>query len=273
MKKLFTLVLVISFIINIFSVITALAEEPILSKTTSEPSLLSENALFQIRAEFAPQSIVDYLKENGITVKDDSIIEILPIKEEMGGLTEDSYNTILCVTNIDGDTVYKDVLITFTKDDNGSLTIFDVPTNLNDIHPTAGTTIEFPPDSWDDRLTIRGTAVYNLYSDGFWTYYQPYGCYFTYTKKSGITVSYISVEYICDGFVYTYPAFKPLNYEVEHVVGVYKYNPAPNTMYSNTNYFDSDKVIDVSSGSPFVGNFLTFHYTIDGKTYGYTVKF
>ena len=126
----------------------------------------------------------------------------------------------------------------------------------------------------NNLLSIHGTAVYNLYSDGVLThpkYFSPYGCYFRYTKGSASTVSRISVDYICDGIVYSYPGFVNSGKEETHIVSVDRANPIAGTIYTNTNYYNSNKVLYCFAGSPFVGNFLTFEFVADGKKEAYTV--
>ncbi|WP_144941353.1 hypothetical protein [Paenibacillus sp. 32O-W] len=275
MKKPFCLFVVMSLIVGLFSGTAVFAEK------LDASTLASKGALVQTRAEFVGQSVIDYLQANDVTVDKDSIIEILPLAKSNNALAHSSYNTVLSVTNVENGKVYKDVLITYTEGSDGLLSVVDVPVNSRagqslsgEVQPFAGHTIEFPPDSWDDRLTIRGTAVYDIYYDssGIFSYYSPYGVYFTYTKGSAKNVSYISVNYICEGGVYSYPGFESLGYTVSHSVKVSQSNPATNTMYHNTNYFDSNKVI-LLSGTPFAGNSMTFDFTVDGRSDGYTVYF
>lgn len=81
------------------------------------------------------------------------------------------------------------------------------------------------------------------------------------------------MKYITDGFVYTYPNFTSVgNNEVENVIPVSKSNPAESTMYSKDQPYTSGRVIYTGSGSPMVGQFLTFFATVDGKQDSYTVK-
>ena len=143
-----------------------------------------------------------------------------------------------------------------------------------DVSTRAGSTVEFPPLSWDGRYVIRGTAVYNQYSDGlFSSFYQPIGAYFIYQKYESCTVSNIEMLYICDGFEYSYPGFEDLDSsELEYVITVTKSSPAESTMYSTTKEYNTNRVIYTDSGSPFVGQFLTFNTVVDGKSDGYTVK-
>ena len=138
----------------------------------------------------------------------------------------------------------------------------------------AGSTVEFPPLSWDGRYVIRGTAVYNQYSDGlFSSYYQPVGAYFSYKKYEDCTINNISMRYICDGFEYSYPGFESLgNPEISYVITVAKSFPVESIMYSTTKQYNTNRVIDTSKGSPLVGQFLIFNTSVNGQSSGYTVK-
>ena len=132
----------------------------------------------------------------------------------------------------------------------------------------------FPPLSWNGDYIVHATASAEIFSDGIFTYYKPYGCEFYYENYAGVSISSIEVEYICDGFLYSYPGFDYLDLdEYVHVVSVYKSNPVAGTAYRNTNSFPySDKVLYLSSGSPSVGNFITFSTYVNGELETYTVK-
>ena len=121
---------------------------------------------------------------------------------------------------------------------------------------------------------IRGTAVYNQYSDGFSaSYYQPVGAYFTYQKYEDCTVNNIEMLYICDGFVRSYPEFEALSStEYIYTITVSQSNPRSSYMYSTTDPYYTNRVIYTGSGSPMVGQFLTFNTVVNGESAGYTVK-
>ncbi|GIP29045.1 hypothetical protein J23TS9_41750 [Paenibacillus sp. J23TS9] len=269
---------VMSVFVGLFSSAAASAEK---IEEIDTSLLASKGALVQTKGSLVGQSVIDYFKANDVPVDNNSIIEILPLTQSGNSLTQDSpYHTVLSVTNVENGEVHKDVLVTYADEKDGSLSVVDVPVNSKgvqsgsgEVQPFAGTTIEFPPDSWDKRLTIRATAVYDTYSDGIYTYYSPWGAYFTYTKGTANNISFISVDYICDGAVYSNPGFKYQNRSASHSVKVSQSNPNASTMYSNTKYFESGKVL-LLSGSPSAGNSITFEFTADGSSNnGYTVKF
>lgn len=210
----------------------------------------------------ASETIKNKIEQTGVDITNESTIQLVPISS-----SQETQNTALVITNTVGNIVTKDVLMMVTDEGVGFEQGGDVSTR-------AGSTVEFSPLSWDGRYVIRGTAVYNQYSDGlFSSFYQPIGAYFIYQKYESCTVSNIEMLYICDGFEYSYPGFEDLDSsELEYVITVTKSSPAESTMYSTTKEYNTNRVIYTDSGSPFVGQFLTFNTVVDGKSDGYTVK-
>lgn len=210
----------------------------------------------------ASETIKNKIEQTGVDITNESTIQLVPISS-----SQETQNTALVITNTVGNIVTKDVLMMVTDEGVGFEQGGDVSTR-------AGSTVEFPPLSWDGRYVIRGTAVYNQYSDGlFSSFYQPIGAYFIYQKYESCTVSNIEMLYICDGFEYSYPGFEDLDSsELEYVITVTKSSPAESTMYSTTKEYNTNRVIYIDSGSPFIGQFLTFNTVVDGKSDGYTVK-
>ena len=202
------------------------------------------------------------IEETGTSVTENSIIELLPLQSSDGG-------NALVITNQTGNTATKDVLLLVSDEKVG----FEQGSSVS---TRAGYTVEFPPLSWDGRFVVRATAVYNVYAkhgDIFSSVFQPIGAYFTYQKYESCNVSEITVLYICDGFEYTYPGYQELGTEVEHVITVSKNNPVESVQYSATRPYNTNRVIDVSAGSPFVGQFFTFQTVVNGEFAGHTVAF
>ncbi len=206
------------------------------------------------------------IEETGVPITDESKIELVSLSCNSSAKTDDD-SSALVITNIGANTVTKDILLLVTDDGVGFERSGDASTR-------AGTTVEFPPLSWDGRYVVRGTAVYNYYFNGLLScYYQPTGVYFTYTKYQTCTISNITLYYTCDGFEQTYPGFNSLGTpELEYVITVSKSFPAESTMYSTTKPYNSDRVIYTGGGSPFVGQYLAFSIVADGETNSYTVK-
>lgn len=210
----------------------------------------------------ASETIKNKIEQTGVDITNESTIQLVPISS-----SQETQNTALVITNTVGNIVTKDVLMMVTDEGVGFEQGGDVSTR-------AGSTVEFPPLSWDGRYVIRGTAVYNQYSNGLISpYYQPIGAYFTYQKYEDCTVNNITMLYICDGYEYSYPGFESLgDSELEYVITVEKSSPRQSTMCSTTKEYNKSRVIKADTGSPFVGQFLTFNTIIDGKSEGYTVK-
>lgn len=237
------------------------------AKTNIEKDIAisSTSAIVSITANTVDASVQNILRSNGANITENTLIEVLPV-----GSNND---TAVCVTNKSNDNVTKDIYIAYTTDEKNELTIDNsMAEAIMRQGPDRDMSADWPPVNWDGRFIIHGVATAALYSDGFYTYYKPYKCQFSYEKLQNVNVSYINVKYIADGFLYSYPGFQDLHLdEYEHVVSVSKSNPATNTTYSNTKYFATDRVLMTSSGSPMVGHFLTFTATVNGSSLSYTV--
>lgn len=250
------------------STVLGISFTPVSAQETEAYS--TPTVLFSIRGQTVSRQVKNYIEENGIEISDDSLIEIIPISsQKQRSMTKN----IISVTTQKGTQIEKEFLLSFQQTEDGKAEIIDVPeTILSPIQPRDGHTSD--TSNWNDYATIKGTAVYDLYNENGTYYYQPYGCYFFVNKKvSDADVSFVSVSYSCDGFVYTYPDFQNCDYEDEHLITVTQYNPKTSTMYSKISYYDSDKVLKTSTGSPFVGNSLTYTYTINGIRDGVTLDF
>ena len=259
MKKTFTILLsVMLFCITTINVNATQLES---AKVTA----VSETALMSVRASAVPESAIEVLEKNGAVIDNDTLIEVLRVND-----TED---TAVCVTNINDGILEKDIYISYVEDEENNLVIDNSFAEALAQGYDYDMSASFPPLSWNGDYIVHATASAEIFSDGIFTYYKPYGCEFYYENYAGVSISSIEVEYICDGFLYSYPGFDYLDLdEYVHVVSVYKSNPVAGTVYRNTNSFPySDKVLSVSAGSPFVGNFITFSTYVNGELETYTV--
>lgn len=205
------------------------------------------------------------ISENDVFLDNSSIVQVLPVKSKYGNNKGDA----LVITNQSGNTVTKDILLLVGADGTTTSQIH----NPGDVSPMGSTSADYPPTSWDGRYVIHGTAVYEQYSHN-WVgcYYRPTGAYFSYRKYKACTVGSIWIKYICDGMDYSYPGFTPLGGdEIVNVITVVRTNPAEGTTYSKSQPYATDRVIMTGSGSPMVGQFLTFWALVDGKEDTYTV--
>ena len=234
MKKIISMFLVSLLTICMFSIPAMAADSSIEEKNIQT---------FTMNGSDASATIKNKIEETGVSVTNESKIQLVPISSTRG----ENSNSALVITNESDNIVTKDILLLVTDEGVGFERGSDVSTR-------AGSTVEYPPLSWDGRYVIRGTAVYNKYVDSmFSSYYQPIGAYFSYQKYETCTVNNITMKYICDGFEYSYPDFRDLNLpELEYVITVTKSSPAPSTMYSTTREYNTGRAIRTSSGSPFV---------------------
>lgn len=241
MKKM--LAIVMAMVLMIGSIAIPVSAETI---TTSQMQTMA------MTGSETSDTMKNRIEEAGVCVTDESTIQLVPISS--------SQNSALVITNVEGNTVTKDVLMMVTDEGIGFEQGSDVSTR-------AGTTVEFPPLSWDGRYVVRGTAVYNQYTYGTSSaYYQPVGVYFFYYKYEDCTVSDISVMYVCQGFEASLPNFEFLSEdEFVYSITVAKTNPSQSYMYSKTDEYNSNRVIYTGSGSPFIGQNLTFETVVDGE--------
>lgn len=203
------------------------------------------------------------IEDTGVPVHNDSDIQLLPVESSANGAGE-----ALVVTNTDGPTTTKDVLLLVNDDGDAGFE------KSGDVSTRAGSTVEFPPLSWDGRYVVRATAVYNQYTNsGLSYYYRPTGLYYTYQKyQSTTTINSIYVYYTCDGFWFSYPGFKDLGYEeVEWRILNEHDNPKVGTTYVQNRDFPYTNRVIAATGSPSAGQFLTFVVRVNGIQDDYTV--
>ena len=251
MKKIFSIIMAMVLYISctVFSV-------------SAESMSIQQVRIITMSGSEVSNTLKNRVEQTGVYITENSTIQLIPVSS-----SQKVQKSALVITNRTGNIITKDVLMMVTDEGVGFEQGGDVSTR-------AGSTVEFPPLSWDGRYVIRGTAVYNQYSNGLISpYYQPIGAYFTYQKYEDCTVNNITMLYICDGYEYSYPGFESLgDSELEYVITVEKSSPRQSTMYSTTKEYNKSRVIKADTGSPFVGQFLTFNTIIDGKSEGYTVK-
>ncbi len=209
------------------------------------------------------ESFKTSIENMGIEMDHLSSVQIVPLEQNK----EKQAGNVLVITNEDGDIVKKDVLLLIDQDGTAGLSATTIARAIGSSDAT------FPPASWDDRLLIHATGVYNQFTNGFDSnFYQPIGTYFSYEKYKSCNVSNIMIDFITEGSDYTYPGFESLGRSVGHVINVSQNNPAVGATYSKNDPYRSDRVIYTGGGSLNLGLAITFTMTIDGTTTGYTVK-
>ena len=247
MKKRFgllTIVLAISLCINSFAVFVGAKDDTLVA--TEMISITGDEIAIDIKNK---------LLDTGATICDDSVVTLAPLSN--------SNSNALVVTNETSSGVTKDVFLLI--DNDGCVGV----ENMSEISTYSDKVVEFPPESWDGRMIIRATATYEQPTGN---YYRPLGLSFYYTKYEECTVSNILVEYLTDGIEYSYPGFQDLGYdEIAYIISLTKSNPVESRLYTKNDPYTSGQVIYVGSGSPGIGMFKTFIFTVDGEECEHTV--
>lgn len=259
-QKIVSLFLVLTLMLSPCSVF-AFAEN-----VSGEQYLTSENILLSMEGKEASSLIKEQIEETGAVVNDDTKIElVVPSDITSRSANANSIESALIVTNVSGTTVTKDVIIPGYDDGLGFK-------NTGTAMTRAGHTIDY---DWYANFTVRGTAVFNyLPSGSMLSCYQPVGAYFTYQKNNAnADVRRIEMRYNCEGAVYTYPGYDSLGYSIDYCIPVSKALPAENTMYSNSNPYDTDKVIFTGAAGGGSRQYLTFDVYDSGTYYRQTFPF
>lgn len=212
----------------------------------------AEKKIQNIQASEVTSSMMQHLDSVGLSIREHSLIEVASVESENGGKA-------LIVTNTNGNLITKDVVVVVDEDGNiGDITA----ANEEKLMPRAGGTGEF---NYKNKITIRATAVFEQYTHGTASLlFRPIGAYYTYSKNSSCTVSYINATYYCVGIEYTWPGFSPISYnDFEHSVEVTQDNPSPNTIYSAVNEYrpNGDRVLYTLHGEQSFG----LAFKVDGK--------
>jgi len=231
-------------------------------EVVSANSKEDEFAVYSVLAEGAPQAVSTVLEKAEVDVYDDTLIEVLP-------LNSTGNESVLVVTNEDGATVTKEIILSVAGDGtiNDASELFD----NDNMTSRAGGGNWLP---WQDGTLVRAVAVYNKYL-GSHGYYQPQSCYFIYYDNGVDLITYVSLDYKCHGYEYTYPGYEPLydgDFDTyEHTISVVKSNPAYSTIYMTNDPYRSDRII-CTNGGVGTGQSFDFTITINGREVsGYTV--
>ena len=264
MKKISTIVLAVSVFMT--SMMNVGAVSGLKQKTNINYDWVkSKSAIMAVDVSQVSKTALDVLASSGANIGDDTVIEVLSVN--------DSGDTAICVTNIESEEVEKDIYVSYVEDENNNMVIDNSMAKVLAQGPDFDMSASYPPTSWGGDYMVHATATAALYTnDGWFYYYKPYKCSFYYENYAGVSVDSIEVQYIADGFLYSYPGFENLYLnEYVHGVSVYKANPVVGAVYSNVNYFETDKVLMTDFGSPSVGHFLTFVCTVNGQSRQYTI--
>lgn len=207
----------------------------------------SKNALDSVRGAQADKQLTSALTEYNITVKDDTLLEVLPAGDGEGG-------TVLSITNASGNEGEKVLLMAVHE--NGKIQAPSL-TKVESAAETRGNTGDAgTANPFSDSLVLSFMTNYNFYSDGVNTkaYVQPQTAMFIqYRNDSSKELTRIIMDYTAFGTEYTYPGLVPISsaddYYYHHIV-VDKIDPGNRTYYSTSNPYRSDRVIKVSTSGP-----------------------
>lgn len=261
MKRLMSLILSLLMLIGVFT-LNASAEQVGLSTETEDDYLT-------VVATDASPEFIEEVEDAGVNVTDTTVFQMTPVAMEgVSRSTASNENgTALVVTNQTGDMVTKDVFVPMEEDSVGF-----------QLSPETRASGNFTYNATlvgSGKVTIRGTATFNQY-DAFsglgWIYFRPLSAQFSYTKNTSCTVSYIELEYECNGPICTYPDLVETSQDADHIITVYRSSPATGTTYVTNQPYDAaggSKVI-----RPYLpdGHTLTFRTEVDGTEKGMTVR-
>ena len=277
MKKMFKLLsLFLSVTMVLISAVpfAAHASQYSFESNNSSISPAPDNVLYSVHGSSAPIALQQELAALNIHTADNTLIEVVSLEKGDG--------TALVVTNSTDDTVMKDII--FALDGNGQIGSIQ-PIEDSTVMPRSGYSEWFPNDS---NALVRATAVYEIvYEDEIdvggeillvGPRYQPTGVYFIYYQSASTNevATYVSVNYACVGFLYTYPGGTPINASslTYRNTTVEKSNPASNTIYQKMSNFPTSQAIETDSAMPLGGGqFLSFNIVTNLGTYTDGVSF
>lgn len=262
MKKMISIIMMICMLTVTTSVGAVIPPEDAVPVVPIE-SIVSESAEFYIEASKIPSGVLSVLSENGASVDDASVIEIISLN--------DSEDKAICVTNIIDDEIEKDLFISYVKDENDELIVDNSMAEILAQGPDGNWNASYPPLSWNGDYIVNATATAALYSDNWVTFYKPYKCSFSYINYAGVNIDAIDIFYIADGSLYTYPGFESTGDVYRHIVTASAQSPVEGRTYSGTNYFATNRVM-LFSGLPSAGQGITFDIYIDGECDSYHVQ-
>lgn len=193
------------------------------------------------------KQLTSALTAYNVTVKEDTLLEVLPAGDGDGG-------TVLSITNASGNEGEKVLLMAVNE--NGKIQ----SPSLTKVESAAGTRSNTGDagsvNPFNDSMVITFLINYNGYSSGTVanTFVQPQTAMFIYYKNSSsMTLNRIYMDYGAFGTEYTYPGLQPVSsaadYVSHHVTVDIDHDLSPRTYYSVNNPYRSDRVIRVISSA------------------------
>lgn len=238
-----------------------LLPQSMVNAASTESKDTRPSVLYTDKNEAVCTGLVQIINTMDVTINEKTQISFASIESQPDA-------SAIVITNTVGTLVTQNVIFTLNQDGNiDDLRAYNAEANAKATR--AGVTVDH---TYNGKIVIRGTAVYNIKRHQYTDYYQPIGAYFIYEKLSTCNVGFIELEYDCSGFVYTYPDFEYCNMgsAVESIlpfsIPVEVENPLEDTIYSYTDPLDTNYVIYADSGRPNPGQFLSFEYQVDSVT-------
>lgn len=155
----------------------------------------------------------------------------------------------------------KALIVTSIEDDIVKKDIYYIQ-NSKSGHELHSQDVYYPYNN--NSIMIHGTAVYVRYYGDIYCI-RPIGVTFSYTKSNASYVPYITVSYVAEGYIRTYPGLVAIDTELHsHVITANINNPSPSTIYSATNAYPTNRVMVCDGG--LAGQALLFSYSLNGQS-------
>lgn len=205
----------------------------------------------------------DFFEARGVCVAENARMKLVEVAT--GGHGKPGY--ALCLTQFKNGIYTNEYILLVEEDENHELKLTNGIFSL--LQTSSSQNVDFPPLSWDGRYMIHATASWTTYPNA---YVRPLSLTWYYEiYESGTDVSYISVNFECEGSLYTYPEYTFIQSDYVHSIIKNASNPVVNREYYAYNALLSNRAMDCTQGGPMVGMFVTFNAVVDGHEEFYTV--
>lgn len=235
-----------------------LLPQSMVNAVSTESKDTRPSVLYTDKNEVICTDLVQIINTMGVKINEETQISFTTLESQTNA-------SAIMITNTTGSLVTTQIIFTLGQDGN----IQDMQAYNTDVVTKSARAGGSGDHTYNGKIAIMGTAVYNYYRNQGEVYYQPIGMYFIYEKLSSCNVGYIEAEYVCCGFPYTYPGFVDLgggNGALDrhsHPIPRRVSNPQENTIYDRTLPYRGDRVLYTQQGGPGVGQFMNFEYEVD----------
>lgn len=202
----------------------------------------TEGATARLTAQQAPLALKAMAESNGIAVKQDSVFEIIPLSDANAALFADAEENppqALCVTNVEGDQVSKNIMLVLEKRDGSTYSVG--PPNSSYYY------IDFTKDT---SIVVTGAALFTWYQYNNIKLIHPLSAGVLYKEYSSTNVDWIDTIYVCKGRVYTWPGLQVVTDHYSHGIEVNELYPKANQWYFNDSpAFPDDNIFSPQEGT------------------------